>query len=332
MGPDFSRTTIDALSRRAALRCNNPDCDRLTTGPNTDSDKATNIGEAAHIFGARPRSARYRAELLDVERAAISNAIWLCSGCHGLVDKDEARYGVELLLLWRANHEEKILRELGTPGDRVREMAEDKELAAFSHLPTYIQQIIKDRSEFWEYMLTAELLDHYLKPVLRRARDLQRNLISRPWTGISGESFVPWAGIKTEELISATASLKANLAEIQAAWGDPGEPGDPHEIEHACRLFVLCAEHFVLIGEEARFTRPPEGFEGVTGCLSEGALHALNHMPELPAFIRSIFEAPDPKGRHEFSLVLDLPPGWNERFEEELARGQQALEERGYQR
>jgi len=56
MFPDFTKKTIDILTKRAAFICSNPDCRTSTVGPNTDPKKATVIGEAAHILGARPGS------------------------------------------------------------------------------------------------------------------------------------------------------------------------------------------------------------------------------------------------------------------------------------
>lgn len=174
MIPDFSKTTIDTLSRRAALRCSNPDCDKLTTGPNSEESKATNIGEAAHIYGAREGTARYREVMTDEERAAISNGIWLCRDCHGLIDKDKHSYSDTLLFMWKENHEVKLSKEIGKPGELLRRLANEKQIRHFKDIPAYAEQIINERPDYWEFILTAELLDYYLKPVLRSARDLER--------------------------------------------------------------------------------------------------------------------------------------------------------------
>jgi hypothetical protein len=158
MGPEFPLKTIDIVARRAALRCSNPDCDKLTSGPNSDPQKFTSIGEAAHIYGARPSSARYRENMSDQDRAILSNALWLCRDCHGLIDKDPGLYPAELLILWKESHEKKIIKEIGKPGDLVRLKYSEKEMAEFSDLPGFIRLLIKDMPDFWEYTLTSELL------------------------------------------------------------------------------------------------------------------------------------------------------------------------------
>ena len=58
-GPDFSKKTSEILAKRAAQLCSNPNCLKKTSGPHSNPEKAVNKGEAAHIRGARPRSARY---------------------------------------------------------------------------------------------------------------------------------------------------------------------------------------------------------------------------------------------------------------------------------
>lgn len=330
MPPDFNVKTIETLSKRAALRCSNPDCRKLTTGPHTDETKATNLGEAAHIFGARAGSARYRKEMNDHERASISNGIWVCSRCHSHIDKDEALFSVELLLLWKKTHEEQTLAELGTAGDKLRMLVIDKELEAFAHLPAFIREIIKDKPDYWEYILSSELLDHYISSTIRRARDLQLGRITKTRVLLDPGKFTQWARNKPEELLQVPRALTGLLDDLQGSWGPSGSPGDPHEIDHVCRLYGEAAKHLLTIAEDAAFTAVPEGFQDAATILSEGALFSLQRFPELPRFLRSIFADGIPSGEHNFSLVLDLPDAWAESFQEAIERGQEAFAARDY--
>jgi len=74
--PDFNKTTIEVLAKRAGYFCSNPDCRVRTVGPNKDPNKATNLGEAAHIFGAREKAKRYKPAMTDEARASITNGIF----------------------------------------------------------------------------------------------------------------------------------------------------------------------------------------------------------------------------------------------------------------
>jgi hypothetical protein len=94
--PAFRKYKIETLAKRVRFQCSNPDCGVHTVGPNTDRDKATTIGEAAHIHGAKPGSMRYDTGMSDASRAEITNGIWLCRNCHGKIDRDENEYSVDL--------------------------------------------------------------------------------------------------------------------------------------------------------------------------------------------------------------------------------------------
>lgn len=328
--PDFPKNIIETLSRRAALRCSNPDCDKLTTGPNFVEGKATNIGEAAHIYGARSGAARYRPEMSDDERASLSNAIWLCSDCHGLIDKDAGRFSDNLLLIWKEKHEEKLMQEIGKPGELLRRLANDREVGQLGLIPLYAEQIVREKPPYWEFMLTAELLDYHLKPVLRAARDLELGLVVRPKVLLPYDDFLRWMGAKPSDLMVFADAMKGLLDEMQAAWGAPGEPGDAEQISHVAQLFGRAARHMVETAEEAKFTDVPDGFRGVVDCIVDGALYPIRNLPEVSKFIRSIFQsAKTPSGNYEYTLTIEMPPGWTERFERELAKGQAALRARG---
>lgn len=328
--PDFSRNIIETLSRRAALRCSNPDCDKLTTGPNLEDGKATNIGEAAHIYGARVGAARYRQEMSDDERASISNAIWLCSDCHGRIDKDAGRFPDNLLLIWKEKHEEKLMQEIGKPGELLRRLANNREVGQLGPIPLYAEQIVREKPPYWEYMLTAELLDFNLKPVLRAARDLELGLVVRPKILLAPEDFFRWMSAKPSDLMMFGEAMKGLLAEMQGAWGPPGEPGDAELISHVAQLFGRAARHMVETAEEAKFTDAPDGFKGVMDCIVEGALYPIRNLPEVSKFIRSMFQAErNPSGKYEYVLKIELPSDWADRFERELAKGQATLSARG---
>jgi tetratricopeptide (TPR) repeat protein len=98
---DFSARTKDTLARRVGMRCSNPACQKLTSGPQSDPNKALNIGVAAHIAAASTGGPRYASSQSKSERSSIENGIWLCQNCAKLVDSDEARFTVAVLRQWK---------------------------------------------------------------------------------------------------------------------------------------------------------------------------------------------------------------------------------------
>lgn len=94
------------MQQRVGNCCSNPHCRCLTTGPNHNPEKATNIGVAAHITAASENGPRYDASLSSEDRSSILNGIWLCQNCSKLIDSDQNTYTVGLIQRWKAHSEE----------------------------------------------------------------------------------------------------------------------------------------------------------------------------------------------------------------------------------
>ncbi|HXG23569.1 MAG TPA: hypothetical protein VNJ09_03360 [Chthonomonadales bacterium] len=109
---EFDNRTKEILAHRVGYRCSNPNCRKLTSGPQEDPTKAVNIGVAAHITAASQGGPRYDAGLTSEERKSIDNGIWLCQNCAKLVDNDKQRYTADLLRNWKKLSEQAALLEV----------------------------------------------------------------------------------------------------------------------------------------------------------------------------------------------------------------------------
>jgi len=110
---DFKPKTVEAIAKRAAYICSNPDCRSLTLSP---SDAATNrfmyVGKAAHITAAAPGGARYVPSLTPDERSSVENGIFLCSNCADRIDKNQGvDFPVSLLKRWKDEHEQWVIEK-----------------------------------------------------------------------------------------------------------------------------------------------------------------------------------------------------------------------------
>jgi hypothetical protein len=178
--PEFSQRPKDILAQRASQWCSNPDCLNETSGPHSDATRAVNLGEAAHIRGANPDSPRYDRAMTDEQRRHISNGIWLCTGCAKEIDKDEKRFPVKLLLIWKATHEQWVqhggIKTL--PDYRVREELSrlQKENTDLRRENEALNQKLKSKEDFqnqyllmqtpggaWVY-ISRENRNHYACP------------------------------------------------------------------------------------------------------------------------------------------------------------------------
>jgi hypothetical protein len=109
----FSARVKDVLAKRVGLRCSNPECKQVTSGPQEAAGGHVNIGVAAHITAASPGGPRFDAKLDAKERASDTNGIWLCQSCSKLVDSDEVHYTEDRLRAWKATAECSAARALG---------------------------------------------------------------------------------------------------------------------------------------------------------------------------------------------------------------------------
>lgn len=305
--------------------CSNPDCRRLTSGPNSDARRSTILGEAAHIYGARVDSPRYRSDMTDGTRAEISNGIWLCRNCHKLVDSDANRFPAELLFRWRELHEQYVSERQRRSGNHPPGQSIEHALVEFAEDSPLARRYISDRVVLWEYRLTAELLVNYLKPPLRKWHDLSSGLYYRSKMYLSDDEYLDWLCKilnRAGELASPTAKLLN--AELKRAWGSDGEPGDPGAIKHVCRLITNVADNIVSWEEDVQFVSVPEKFRAVHALLP-GVLGAqLDQFEMLPKFLNEVVDwvelNPDGQRHFHHSFVMDVPPGWEERLHDEIAR------------
>lgn len=113
---DFSPATIETLAKRVTYICSNPNCRKMTVGPNSNKNKSTNIGVAAHIKAAAPGGKRYDPSMTGEQRSDITNGIWLCQSCSKLIDTDEQKYTVELLNTWKQLAEKKSEQGISKEG------------------------------------------------------------------------------------------------------------------------------------------------------------------------------------------------------------------------
>lgn len=111
---DFLKPVIDALCKRAAYICSNPECRVMTIAPSSEDDsKSLYCGKAAHITAAAAGGPRYDPDLSSEERRSIGNGIFLCSNCADIIDKNQGLdFSVGVLKGWNKKHHDWVKENL----------------------------------------------------------------------------------------------------------------------------------------------------------------------------------------------------------------------------
>jgi hypothetical protein len=319
MDERFSRQTADTIAKRAGNICSNPDCQAITTGPAETPNRSVNVGEAAHIFGANPGSARFEERMSSIERSDITNAIWLCRICHKLIDADAVRFPASLLFEWRREHENAVIQRIGKPGELARQRVLSRELEEFKGCSYLAQQIIIDKPYAWEFKLTAELLRSKMAPILARWRSLNRALYTKPAARIPLNEILDWHQSRMDELTTTIDAINGLINnEIAASWGPPGQPGSETEILRVCDLIAEACQRFLEWEESVRFASVPPDFKEVKGNLIGIGGRQMEKISVIPIEMAKIFEQERPTGMYRINVILDLPDRWAEKTIEAL--------------
>jgi hypothetical protein len=323
MGPEFSQKNKDILAKRAANTCSNPECGIITAGPSSDPTKALSLGEAAHIHGANPRSARYRADMTDGGRAEIANGIWLCCNCHTTVDGDESFYSAEMLFAWRRQHEEQVSDKFGKKNEVIRRLLDESHFPEIVLRNSFAREIAASRGDFWEFRITAELLRICLENPSRRWRDLKNKFYTVRMNKVHEDDMFDWIQMKLYEARSFIDPIKSlYTVELSKAWGAPGEPGNVEYIAHVCDLIGAMGNELVRWEEDVRFSWVPELYFGLKQQFQGATGHQFEALQAVPAILDQGVDhaelATEGPVVIEHTIVFDLPAGWLEGIENEL--------------
>src|SRR5258706_1801038 len=100
---EFPSKVIAAVPRRVAYVCSR--CRITAIAAHSDPMKSVTSGQVCHIRGAAPNGPRYDRTQTNEQRKSIDNALWLCSVCSDIVDKDELKFPPPVLEQWKKETE-----------------------------------------------------------------------------------------------------------------------------------------------------------------------------------------------------------------------------------
>lgn len=100
---EFSEKVRQEIFKDAGYICANPDCRSHLHLHDSHSGKTIFLGEAGHIYAARPGGPRYDENQPESFITSRENGLCLCKPCHFQVDQLKSTYTVPTLNRWREN-------------------------------------------------------------------------------------------------------------------------------------------------------------------------------------------------------------------------------------
>jgi len=214
MRDEFTANIKSLLARRVGMRCSNPECRRLTTGPAEAPEGTVNLGVAAHITAASPGGPRFDPSLSAADRTRIQNGIWLCQKCAKLIDNDPEQFVAGLLHRWKEEGERAARVEIHgihqsvEPPPSILELIAIVVIRAETILGEMRQRNARAVETFrageWSRLQTKEALARSLLDLPEsppRVNAMHVRGIS-PEDKPEIEKYHPWFGIQTEKQLS----------------------------------------------------------------------------------------------------------------------------------
>jgi hypothetical protein len=97
---------------RSSGYCMRPECHR-DLFPMFETGEITSVEELAHIIGQKEDGPRGDHPLPLDQRDEYQNILVLCPYCHSIIDKNPRLFPDDLLLSWKARHEDEIANCFG---------------------------------------------------------------------------------------------------------------------------------------------------------------------------------------------------------------------------
>ncbi len=194
---EFPQKIKTIISQRAAYLCSNPDCDNLCIGPsNEKKDQVTYFGKVAHISAASEGGSRYDTSITPNKRASIENAIFLCSNCADMIDKNKGvDYSKAVLKDWKEDHESKIRERLKSQKPLKSTIAE-------------LESVIESNETFFQNMLATKEISGPLElrliisPVTPLEKKTSRVELREFQEKLYGKSFGPPYGLTFDNILN----------------------------------------------------------------------------------------------------------------------------------
>ncbi len=183
-------------------------------------------------------------------------------------------------------------------------------LLAFIEETERSQYLALERPDYWEYLLTEELLRSKLTIVRNKLADIESGLVFSRKQSMRGKEFVDRIGSRLADLIALIKMLTILLQEkIVSSWGKPGISGDAETIKEVVDQIIDGCNELVSWEIEIRSLELPEAFHRIRDLMHGWAEHIITELERLPDELAKPFQNnANPEGTFGINLTFGDPP------------------------
>jgi hypothetical protein len=169
------------------------------------------------------------------------------------------------------------------------------------------RDIALERPEFWEYLLTAELLRSKIALLEQEYADFERGLIYKPKKHVDASEYFELLSSRMSDPIDLLAIIKKSLeVELVDSWGKSGEPGDPIQILPAVNRITSSCKNFLEWEVEINALDPPEIFRQFASSLRGMTRVFIDELKRIPYELQIALEG-NLDDTKEVSIKLNFP-------------------------
>jgi hypothetical protein len=170
------------------------------------------------------------------------------------------------------------------------------ELELYRNETSEAQRLVRKREPFWEYLVTAELLEARLAKAKKEFGLIQAGCVLGPHSTLNGLAYLAWVTDKFPEMTGTVHRLAYVFeTEVMQAWGPPGISGKPREILEASDHVGRILQALVLLEDQIFRTHGPDATAsvravmlGITQEVSEVVTEAVSSLREYIATAKSL--------------------------------------------
>lgn len=169
---------------------------------------------------------------------------------------------------------------------------------------------------------------YFNDPHFRRIRDLRGGFYIKARNHIDEGHILNWINQRLAEASNMASPVEKLLDRLTLSFGNPGEPGDVHEIHHVCGLIRDYISEVIKYEETLYFSRVPEKAEKAVELLKNCMGSQVEKLEAIPDSLDDAVSLIDKEheGTKENPKVIqktitfELPEGWGRKMGREVKK------------